>query len=399
MRLRLALATVLAGGGLVATPVSALLPSVCSVVPSLADTAALVAYDDAGPATRAVVASGGQVVGRIAELQVVEAAFPSEAVRDAALPLLRRAPGVRYADAEHAYQAARKPNDPYFSYQWGVFTTGANRAWDREIGTTSPVTVAVLDTGVDLQHPDLKGRVSKGRNIVDNTDDPSDDNSHGTHVAGIIAASANNRVGVAGLSWGAQVLAVKVLDAAGSGSDCDIALGMITAVQAGAKVLNLSLGADGVPCGAVMQAAVDLATQNGAVTVAAAGNNAKKGNHSNTPANCQDVLAVGATDARDKIAPFSTHQPYVGVSAPGVGVLSTYYDPKTRRHTYASLSGTSMATPFVAGLAALLLSKHRDWTPDQVKSRIASTADDKGPHGRDDYYGAGRVNAARALAS
>ena len=109
MRLRLALATVLAGGGLVATPVSALLPSVCSVVPSLADTAALVAYDDAGPATRAVVASGGQVVGRIAELQVVEAAFPSEAVRDAALPLLRRAPGVRYDDAEHAYPAARTP--------------------------------------------------------------------------------------------------------------------------------------------------------------------------------------------------------------------------------------------------------------------------------------------------
>ncbi|HEU0132377.1 MAG TPA: S8 family serine peptidase [Mycobacteriales bacterium] len=384
-------AAAVAGGALVAAPAQAFLPGFCYAVPKLAPTRLLL------PDTAAarVPALGGRVVGGIRRLRVTEAAFGSVAARDAAATTLAAA-GVP-VQRERVFTASRQPNDPYLPYQWGLYKVGAMKAWDREIGTGHPVVVAVLDTGVDLRHPDLIGHVSAGKNVVDNTDDPTDDNSHGTHVAGIVAAGTHNRTGVAGMSWGAQVLAVKVLAADGAGSDCDIALGMLSAADAGAHVLNLSLGAEGAPCGFVMQQAVDYALGKGGLPVVSAGNGAKKGNKTNTPANCDGVLAVGATDSADRAAVFSTHQPYVGVSAPGVNVLSTYYDPRTGKRSYASLSGTSMAAPFVSGLAALLLSKHPDWTPAQVKDRIMRTADDRGAKGRDPYYGTGRINAARAL--
>jgi subtilisin family serine protease len=392
-------AAALASGALVAAPAHAFLPNVCGVVPSASGMAAMVAYGPAGPAaiTRVVTQTGGHVTGGIAALHVVEAAFPTRAARDAALPLLR-ASGARYAEPERVYTTQKDPNDPYLRYQWGIYKTGVDKAWAREKGTSSPVTVAVIDTGVDMKHPDLTGRVTPGKNVVDNTDDPTDDNSHGTHVAGIVAARSNNLTGVAGISWGAQVLAVKVLGADGAGTDCDVAYGMVSAVQAGARILNLSLGAEGAACGGVQQAAVDYATKADAVTIVAAGNNAKKGNKDSAPADCAGVLAVGATDARDKVAPFSAHHPYVAISAPGVMVMSTYYDPKAHRHGYAYESGTSMATPFVAGVAALVLAKHPTWTPQQVMDRLTKTADDRGVKGRDQFYGTGRINAARALA-
>ena len=393
-----AVAAVLASGCLVSTPARAYLPSVCSTVPKTADQRALVAYDRSpNAAVRAVTAAGGTIVGRINELGVVEAAFGSRALRDAALPVLAASPGVRYADPEHTYTTTKTPRDPYLSRQWGLFKVGAPKAWDRETGRT-PVVVAVLDTGVDLKHPDLKTRVTAGRNVVDNNDDPQDHHSHGTHVAGIIAAATNNRVGVAGMSWGAKVLAVKVLSDSGEGSDCDLALGMLSAADAGAKVLNMSLGSEGIECGLVTQAALDYARDKGALPVVSAGNGARKGNKVNSPANCAGVLAVGATDRNDRIATFSTHHPYVGVSAPGVAIVSTYVSPKTKKSGYAAMSGTSMAAPFVSGLAALLYAKHPTWTPDQVRNRIVSTADDRGLRGKDQYYGAGRINAARALA-
>jgi subtilisin family serine protease len=396
-RLTVLLAAALTAGALAAAPAHAFLPGFCYVVPAVEvpPALALVGYEPgaASGALDAVARAGGRVVGGIRPLHVVEVLLPSPA----ALALVR-GPGVRFAEAEHAYTATRTPRDPFLGTQWGLTRIGARQAWDRETGRTSAVTVAVIDTGVDLKHPDLVGHVIAGKNVADNTDDPQDDNSHGTHVAGIVAAATDNKVGVAGMSWGAKVLAVKVLNAQGAGSDCDIALGMVSAAQAGARVLNLSLGADGIDCGAVMQEAVDYARNNDALPVVAAGNGAAKGNPSASPANCGGVLAVGATDAWDRVARFSTHQPYVGVSAPGVGILSTYFDPKTNKHEYAKLSGTSMAAPFVAGLAALVRSRHKDWTVDQVITRITSTADDLGARGRDPYYGSGRVNAARALA-
>lgn len=398
MRARVALvAAALTSGVIAVAPAQAWLPSVCNVVSTSAETRAMVGYAAPDTATRAVRAAGGRVVGGIGELRALQVSFPSQAARDAALPLLARAPGVRYAEAERVYRVTRKPNDPYWGWQWGLSKVGAPKAWDKETGGRNAVTVAVLDTGIDLRHPDLAGRVLAGPNVADNTEDPSDDHSHGTHVAGIIGAQTNNRLGVSGLTWGARVLAVKVLGADGSGSDCDIAYGMVAAADAGAKVQNLSLGSEGVGCGLLTQEAVDYARDAGSLPVVSSGNGALKGNRTSAPANCDGVIAVGATDSRDRIAPFSTHHPYVDVSAPGVGILSTYYVPDTRAHTYASQSGTSMAAPFVSGLAALLMSKNPTWTIDQVEARILATADDRGPKGKDDYFGVGRINAARAL--
>lgn len=389
--------TALTLGGVATAPARAFLPSVCNAVPALPDTRAMVTYADRAAALRAVRAAGGTVTGRIAEIGALQVAFGSAALRDAALPVLRATPGVESADAERTFRPHRKPNDPFLTYQWGLTKVGAPRAWDRETGAKGTVTVAVLDTGVALTHPDLMGRVLRGKNVVDNTDDPRDDHGHGTHVAGIVAAKVNNRVGIAGVSWGSPILAVKVLGADGSGSDCDIALGVVSATDAGAKVLNMSLGAEGAPCGAVLGKAVEYARDAGAVPIASSGNSGNKGNPQSTPANCPGVLAVGATDSRDKVAKFSTHHSWVGVSAPGVGIFSTTFDPKTERNSYASWSGTSMAAPFVSGVAALLLARNPSWTPDQVIDRIVATADDRGVNGKDDFYGAGRLNAARAL--
>ncbi|HWL36414.1 MAG TPA: S8 family serine peptidase [Frankiaceae bacterium] len=400
MRARIVLvAASLIAGGVVAAPATALLPSVCNVAAAPVDTRAMVAYDASPAALRAVRAAGGRVVGGIERLDVLQVAFPSRVARDAALPVVRRAPGVRYAEAERVFSVHRNPNDTFWRYQWGLFKIGAMKAWNKETGGKTPVTVAVLDTGVDLKHPDLAGRVIAGDDIVANDPDPSDDHGHGTHVAGIVAAKTNNRVGVAGMSWGAKVLAVKVLAANGEGSDCDIALGMVGAADAGARVLNMSLGSTGTRCGLVTQAAIDYARDAGSLPVVSAGNSgsAKDGNPVTTPANCDGVLTVGATDPADKIAKFSTHHPYVDVSAPGVGILSTGYQAMTGRHTYVAMSGTSMAAPYVAGLAALLMSRNPTWTPDQVMDRIVKTSDDRGTRGKDDYFGAGRVNAARAI--
>lgn len=393
------LAAVLAYGGGVAAPAHAWLPSVCNVVAMDSESRALVAYDADGGrrVARAVAAAGGRVVGGIPGLDVLQVSFGSRAARDAALPVVERAPGVRGVQAERGAQAHKAPNDPYLPFQWGLTKIGARRAWDRETGATAPVTVAVLDSGIDLAHPDLAGRLVPGRDVVNDDLDPMDDHGHGTVVAGIVGARTHNKVGIAGTSWGARLLPVKVLDESGGGSDCDIAYGMVWAADAGADVLNLSLGSDGVVCGVVTQYAVDYARGAGAVVVASAGNGGADGNPTSSPANCSGVVGVGATDSRDKVASFSTHHPYVDVSAPGVAIVSTAFDPRQQRRYYASFNGTSMSAGFVSGLAALLLARNPSWTPDQVAQRMAATADDRGTRGKDDYYGSGRINAARAL--
>ena len=168
------------------------------------------------------------------------------------------------------------------------------RAWDVDVGVTNPVNVAVLDTGVDSSHPDLHGRVVAGIDTVDGDTDAADEQFHGTAVASLIAADADNGVGIAGISWGAQIVPVRVLGSDGRGSECTIAAGIVWAAEH-AHVLNMSLGAP-VACSDVVRHAVGYATQRGAVLVAATGNSAAKGNPPQEPADCPGVIGVGATD-------------------------------------------------------------------------------------------------------
>lgn len=346
----------------------------------------------AGAAARLGARSGP----RIAPLSAYEMRFASPSAAAAAIATLRAAPQVRYAELERTYSVTETPADPLYPRQWALQKVAAPAAWNIEVGSTRPVVVAVIDTGADFGHPDLTRSLLPGLNVVSPGAAAQDDQTHGTHVAGIIAAGTNNRVGVAGMSWGAKVLPVKALDAGGSGSTCNVVAAMAYAASQSVQVVNMSLGGPG-PCPAAMQEAADLATRAGALVVASAGNSGAEFNTTTSPANCNNTLGVAATDPSDRAASFSNYGSYVDVSAPGVDILSTVIDPKTGKRGYAALSGTSMASPMVAGLAALLAARHADWTPQQIADRIMRTAVDLGVRGRDPHFGWGRIDAARAL--
>lgn len=214
-----------------------------------------------------------------------------------------------------------------------------------------------------------------------------DDNGHGTHCAGVIGAIANNGIGIAGVAPDSQIMAVKVLSGRGGGTSYDVMKGVAHAITNGAKIVNMSLGGEATT--SVERKFYDAAVQSGALIVAAAGNSADAVGF---PAAYPGVLSVGATDSGGTLASFSNHDASMSVTAPGVGVLSTMPG-----NTYAKMSGTSMAAPFVAGVAALVWSKHPDWTAQQVKERIERTATDRGMPGVDPLYGHGEVNPGRAL--
>ena len=307
---------------------------------------------------------------------------------------LAATPGVTWAGRDRLLTTLRVAHDPLYRRQWALARVHAARAWNVDIGVANPVTIAVLDTGVDDAHPDLVGRVLPGVDVVDGDTDASDQQFHGTAVASVAAADTDNRIGMAGLSWGARVLPIRVLDSSGQGSECTVAAGLFYAGDR-APILNLSLGATG-DCTPVMQQAVQYAVDRGALVVAAAGNSGQHGNPPEEPADCPGAVGVAATDQHDRRAPFSEHGQQISLSAPGVRVIAALRKPDGS-HAWAELDGTSMAAPVVSGIASLVLAHHPGWTAAQVLTRLERTARDLGPRGRDDVFGYGRVDAARAL--
>lgn len=282
------------------------------------------------------------------------------------------------------------PNDPYFDRAWGMTIIGAPKAWALTRGDPS-ILVAVLDSGVDLDHPDLaaKTRVDIDRDFVNNDNVADDDHGHGTHVAGIAAAATNNATGVPGLGWDVAILPLKVLNSWGVGYANALADAIRYAADHGANVINMSLGG-AAPCPYYLQEAVDYAYMRGVLLVAAAGNN--QGNTENFPANCEHVLGVAATDPDDTRAGYSNYSNAVSVAAPGTLIYSTMMNGG-----YGYMSGTSMATPHVAGLAALVVVRYPTYTPDQVASALLDNALDLGPAGWDMETGCGRIDAHRSL--
>lgn len=356
---------------------------------------ATVAPDTAIPSSLAAAYGAVRYPG-VPQTGLVPFAVPTGNV-GAFMSALRALPGVESVALDRVAHtdALRTPHDPLLPRQWALAKMHATQAWGVEIGATNVITVAVLDTGVDSTHPDLVGRVVQGFDFYDGDTDASDAQFHGTAVASVIAADTNNRIGIAGMSWGAQILPVRVMGPDGAGTECTIIAGVVYA--AGQSYLeNLSLGAVG-PCSVAMQQAIDFTVgENDTLVVAAAGNDAQHGNPPMEPADCSGVVAVGATDQRDRIAPFSEHGPQVTLSAPGVHVLAAYRTPQGG-HTYAYFDGTSLAAPMVSGVAALLYSRYPTWVPAQIVQRLQATSIDLGKKGRDDYYGVGRVDAGRAL--
>ncbi len=289
---------------------------------------------------------------------------------------------IKYVEPDFIATKTQAPNDTYYSLEWGLPKIKAEGGWVKTHGSDN-APVAIEDTGIDDSHPDLAGKVIKRANF---TWDPDfDGDGHGTHVAGIVAATTNNSLGVASLGYDTKLISVKVLDNTGSGFYSWIASGVIWAADNGAKVINLSLG--GSSDSQTLRDAVSYAWGKGVVIVAAAGNS----NNSRAlyPAYYTNSIAVAATDSNDNKASFSSYGSWVDVAAPGVSILSTY------QGSYAYLSGTSMATPFVSALSSLVFANNPTFGNQEVRNKIEGTAEKIAKTGT--YWTYGRIDACAAL--
>ncbi len=336
-------------------------------------------------------------------------------------------PGVLYAEEDKVVRVQYVPNDPYYlsSGYWGqVFDDlyglkriGAAQAWDTTRG--EGIVVAVIDTGIDYNHPDIRANIwtnpreTPGNGIDDDRNgfvddvrgwdfvgsnaaapvpdnDPADVNGHGSHVAGTIAAEGDNNLGVVGVAWHAKVMAVRALDDGGLGYDSTLAEAIVYAADSGADVINASWGRSGTS--QVLADAIGYAHSLGVVFVAAAGNDSMDAGEF-VPANVATAIAVSALGPVDEVASFSNRGVKVELAAPGVDIFSL----QSGSGGYVTKSGTSMAAPHVSGAAALILAKHPAYTQEQVRQALRFSATDLGPLGRDSSFGYGLVNPAGAL--
>ncbi|RSD26054.1 S8 family peptidase [Mesobacillus subterraneus] len=300
-------------------------------------------------------------------------------------------PNIEYAEPNYILMQnqVNGPNDLLYQekYQWNLPVIGTEQGWQVTRGKEE-IEIAVVDTGVDLDHPDLKNRLVKGYNVINERAEPDDDNGHGTHVAGIIASETNNNEGIAGMTWYNKIMPIKAMGAKGYGTTFDIAKGIVWAVDHGADVINLSLG--NYQPSKVLEEAVRYAYDKGAVMVSAAGNDGS--DQPTYPSAFPEVLSVAAVDYNGNRAEFSNHGDYIDIAAPGVYIPSTYFNQE-----YAALSGTSMAAPHVAGLAALIKSANPDLDNKEVIRIIKSSAIDLGRRGKDTDYGNGLIDVNFAL--
>lgn len=297
-------------------------------------------------------------------------------------------PAVVFAEPNYRRHLLRVPNDPAVEQQWALRNIQALEAWD--IATGSGVAIAVLDTGVDGDHPDLSGQVLPGYNAIAQNDNVADNNGHGTAIAGLIAANTDNGEGIAGICWGCAILPVKVLNERGSGNDASVSRGVRWAADNGARVINMSLG--GSEDSQILREAIEYALARSVLVVASSGNERQQGNAPNYPAAYDEVLAVGATGNTDVVTGFSNTGDYVDLTAPGVGLWTTLLDGR-----YGTPNGTSFSSPYVAGAAGLVWTVRSDLGWPDVACVLSASADDKGEPGKDPEYGWGRLNALKAL--
>ncbi|MFC0189074.1 S8 family serine peptidase [Fictibacillus aquaticus] len=279
------------------------------------------------------------------------------------------------------------PNDPGLQQQWGLQAIRAEEAWSISPQDSLSTRIAILDTGIDTAHPDLAEKIIISRNFT-NSPTVEDQFGHGTHVAGIAAAITNNNIGVAGVSFNnAYIMNIKVLGDSGSGDWSWLADGILFAVNNNANVINMSLG--GTSQSDTVRRAIDYAVSNGVAVAAAAGNDSS--NTPQYPAAYSGVISVAATNQSDQLAEFSNYgAAWVDVAAPGVEILST-----TPGNSYGFLSGTSMATPFVSGLAALILTTYPDLSGTEAANVIRQSCDPIS--GTGELFLNGRINAEAAL--
>ncbi len=370
-------------------------------------------------AAKLASATGLRVVAAQPEYGTAVLAVPAGSEM-AEVDRLRRLPWVAYAEPNYLALAAGGagaapiyPTDPSFGEQWNMRRIAAPAAWGLTLGS-STITVALVDSGVDRGHPEFAGRLLPGWDYVNNDSDPSDDYGHGTHVAGILAAAMNNGLGVAGLAPQVKLLPLKVLDSSGGGSYANIASAIRRAADAGAQIINVSLG--GSAWSQDMLDAVNYAQARqpvGVLVVAAIGNCAQGGsacsgaNPDFYPAGYPGVLAVASSDHFDRWATYSNYKSYVGIAAPG-GVSADQILSTLPGSAYGTKYGTSMATPLVSAAAALVWTLKPAASYSEVAGILKDTADEVGSNpltgqplsytgGRNNYFGDGRLNVGKAV--
>ena len=357
-----------------------------------------------------------RTIKKIQKLNVYQIQIPEHYSVEEMVYAFDRNPDVEYAEPNYIARITATPNDLLFQEQYALHNTGqsigvpgspsgtdradikAPEGWEETKGTDSTL-IAILDTGIDLVHPDLQSKVlSGGRDFVNNDFDASDDHWHGTHVAGIAAAETNNNEGIAGVAWNCKLLPVKVLDQDGDGYYSWIADGIRWAADNGADVINMSFG--GPSEGGILREALHYAKAAGVVLVASAGNEDDSVYY---PAAYDEYcIAVAATDYNDERPWWSNPGPEVDVAAPGVRILSCsptwYWGPGSFPYGYAE--GTSQAAPHVTGLAALIKDLKPWLRVDEIMDIIRYTAEDVNSGtdpGFDELIGYGRINMDRAL--
>lgn len=377
-----------------AVAASLALPAGAAPVSTTAAEATTTVLVGVGAAHREAVhdAAGYPVANRIRGIGVDVVRVPADSV-SAALATFRALPGVRYAERNRVVRLTATPNDPYVRDQYALARIRARGGWG-DYGhlwnSTGGARLAIVDSGIDMTLPEFAGKVSHCRRWLTGVGIGApgcqDDMFHGTHVAGIAAARANNSKGIAGVAFNSPIMALQAFNSAGTALTADIAAAMVYAANNGARAANYSFSAE--QPSSTEREAVAYARRRGVVQVAAAGNTGE--GTVQYPARYSQVIAVSATNARDRLAGFSSYGRGTEVAAPGAGVLSTL-----PAGLYMRLDGTSMAAPHVAGLAALL--RDQGYGPKATRVRIRDSADDLGPAGRDSRYGYGRINMRRAL--
>jgi subtilisin family serine protease len=380
---------------------------------------------ESATAAKIIAEHGGKIVRQFRASGALHVSFGNKSIQSTmnTAESLAAIDDIEYVEANSMFRLENSPNDPNLGSLWGMTKIKAERAWEISTGDRS-VLVGVIDTGVDYNHPDLRANywfnpgetgldangVDKRTNRIDddsngyiddfrgwdfanNDNDPMDDNNHGTHCAGTIGGVGDNGVGVAGVNWQVGIVGLKFISASGSGTNAAAIAAIEYATKIGVNLTSNSWGGGGTS--EPMRLAIKEAADAGILFIAAAGNStANNDTRPNFPSNFDvaNVIAVAATDQNDRLASFSSYGlRTVDLAAPGVGIYST-----TRNNRYASLSGTSMATPHVAGAVALMMSVHREMSMEQIKAKLFRSIDPV-PSLATRVATGGRLNLEKAL--
>jgi thermitase len=329
---------------------------------------------------------GGRRGAAIKQLNVHIIELPPQANAPAIADALRRNPHIKFAEVDGVLEPELYPSDPYYSSGWHLPKIGAPTAWDSAQG--NGVTIAILDSGIDATHPDLQSQIVPGWNFYDNNSNVADVHGHGTRMAGIAAAATNNGLGVAAVSFQSKIMPLRVTDTSGYGYYSMMAAALTTAADNGVRVANISFL--GVSLSSTVDSAAQYMRSKGGVVVVSGGNTGVF--RSDPPRS--SLTVVSATDMSDGRWSSSSWGSYIDIAAPGVGLLTT-----TSGGSYGTSTGTSASSAVVAGVYALMMSAKPALQPAALDNILFSTAQDLGTAGYDQYFGAGRVNAASAVAA